>query len=138
MSCLHRLPARDSEGTAIAVANMSSRLRTGGFEFPSLDHLDTDNTLTLLRCPIPPFDATDAATDFLSTPHQQTRRTTLLNIRREEGQSIVINGQIVVTVVEIRGDNIRLAIETLPSSTSDAVRDVRTIEQREQTRKRPR
>jgi hypothetical protein len=59
-------------------------------------------------------------------------------IPRKEGESIVIGDEIVVEVVEIEGENVRLAIQRLPDGAGNDAEAAEVVLQEQRTRTRPR
>lgn len=43
--------------------------------------------------------------------HSTKRGVIMLVLSRKRGESIVIDGQVIVTVIEVRGDKVRLGVE---------------------------
>jgi carbon storage regulator len=44
-------------------------------------------------------------------PDHHSRRCTVIVLPRKKGESVVINDDIILTVIEVRGDKVRLGIE---------------------------
>ena len=62
----------------------------------------------------------------------------MLVIPRKEGESIVIGDDIIVTVIEIRGDKVRLGIEHPPEVPVHRREVFEAIQRATQTAERPR
>jgi carbon storage regulator len=50
-------------------------------------------------------------------PDHQSRRSTMIVLPRKKNESIVIGDDIILTVIEVRGDKVRLGIEHPKSVT---------------------
>ena len=62
----------------------------------------------------------------------------MIVIPRKEGQGIVIGNEIIVTVIEVRDDEVRVNIERLPDGSDDLAEITDVVLEEEQVRKRPR
>lgn len=63
----------------------------------------------MLRPPVPAVRP-DFHTPTHPEPHPRVRALAMLVLSRKKNESIVINNDVVITVVEIRGDKVRLGI----------------------------